>query len=356
MIYVDSIIVTTQSSTAIPLRPQMTCLGRLPALAVVMFVIASAALPAYGSDYSLTVPFPIRSADWQDTNGLFAEPPQQALSPDGRGLAEFHLSPVEDATQVFVSLVFEETAGMPMSVTWKSTETGLEIPLSENLSEGVSGWSQRTIRLPASLAKQGGLIIIDGNQKSIARVRMDWLKPTETFVAVDQAIPGAIIGGRMLDDATLSGRPEMSPPDAWFGEVFETALQDVPVSLDGGILFEIPFAESHRTILLKAKFQGVAPGDSVEVWVNDSLVGTIQPFTPPLTDPGYVRLRDQRVVYAGWRDGALLLPGGLLQAGENSLVLRPPTPGCSMRDAALQILVPYDTSSPDPINLAWPDE
>jgi hypothetical protein len=325
-----------------------------PALLVTLGVFGSG-LSASAADFSTTVPYPVRSADWEETNGLFSSPPQQVMVPDGTGRSEFYLSPVEAPAQVFVTVVFEDAGEMPISVTWKSEETGLQIPMSENVSEGVPGWNQRTLRLPSALALQGGIVVVSGNQRSIARVRIDWLEPTETYVAVDQAIPGLVMGGRGIDDSTLTGRPEMSPPDAWFGEVFETALQDEPVSLDGGILFEIPFAESHATVLLKAKFQGVAPGDSVEVWINDQFAGTIQPATPPLTDPGYVRLTDQRVVYAGWREGSMFVPTGMLQAGENTLVMRPATPGCTVRDAALQILVPFDASGPDSIDLAWPE-
>jgi len=324
------------------------------AVIVVALELLGGVFPAQAADFSLTVPFPIRPADWADSNGLFSSLPQQVMAPDGSGRAEFYLTPVVGEAQVFVTIVFEDLGVEPIAVSWKSLETGLQIPLSENLSEGVGGWGQRTLRLPSALATQGGIVVLSGNQRAVARVRIDWLEPTETYVAVDQAIPGLIMGGRMIDDTALSGRPEMSPPDAWFGEVFETALQDDPVSLDGGVLFEIPFAEAHTTILLKAKFQGVAPGDAVEIWVNDELAGTIQPVTPPLTDPGYVRIADQRVVYAGWREGTIFLPSGMLQAGENTLVVRAATPGCAMRDAALQILVPFDASGPDPINLAWP--
>ncbi len=317
-------------------------------------MLGIAAVPVCASDFSVTVPFPVRTADWEDTAGLFVAPPQQSMTPDGTGRTEFYLAPVQGTSQVFITSVFKSSEAAPVGLRWKSANTGLEIPLSEDLSDAVTGWSQRTMRLPASLAAQGGILIVSGDQRVIARIRIDWLEPTETFVAVDQAIPGLIVGGRMIEDAMLSGRVELSPPDAWFGNVLEASLQDEPASLDGGVLFEVPFEESLGTILLKAKFQGVMLGDGVEVWINDVLVGAIQPTAPPLTDPGYLRLADQQVIYAGWREGAIFIPTGALVAGDNAVVLRPATPGCSVRDAALQIMVPIEVDSADPIELGWP--
>ncbi len=324
------------------------------ALPIILVTLGIAPFPARATDYSVTVPFPVRTADWEDTAGLFIAPPQQSMTPDGTGHTEFYMAPVQGRSQVFITSIFEYSEAAPVGLRWKSTSTGSEIPLSEDLSEAVPGWSQRTMRLPASLAAQGGILIISGDQRVIARVRIDWLEPTETFVAVDQAIPGLIVGGRMIEAAMLSGRAELSPPDAWFGNVLEASLQEEPTSLDGGVVFEVPFEESLGTILFKAKFQGVMLGDGVEVWINDVLIGSIQPTAPPLTDPGYLRLADQRVIYAGWRDGAIFIPSGVLGAGDNTVVLRPATPGCSVRDAALQIMVPIEVDSTDPIDLGWP--
>lgn len=317
-----------------------------------LFLSLTQALSA--TEYSVTVPFPVRSADWEDTNGLFLAAPQQMMTPDGVGSTEFYLAPVEGTAQVFIAVVFQHS-DIPISLTWKSNTTSLEIPLSENLSEGVSGWNQRLLRLPTTLASQGGTVIATGNQRTIARVRMDWLEPIETFAAVDQIPPSLILGGRIIENSQLSGRPELSPADAWFGTVLEAGLQDEPASLDGGILFEVPIEETVGTIILKAKFLGVGLGDAVDVWINDQFIGAMHPVTPSLTDPGYLRTPDQRVIYAGWREGAIFIPSGTLLAGDNQIMLIPPAPGCSVRDAALQLVVPLEPNAPDPVNLTWPE-
>lgn len=317
------------------------------------FAFLSGAVRA--SDYSVTIPFPVRIADWEETGILFSASPQQLITPDGPGRTDFFLAPVPSPATVFVTVIFKESLGTPVTLSWQSSVSSLRVPLSEDLSEGVAGWSQRTLRLPAGFSTQGGTLILGGDQRAIARVRFDWLKPMETFVAVDQPLPGLLLGGRLVENDVLSGIAELSPPDAWFGDILEAGLQDAVESLDGGVLFAVPLDQTRGTVVLKAKLQGVGLGDPVEIWVNESYAGALHPATPPLTDPGYVRLPDGRVIYAGWREAALFLPEGLLVDGENTIELRPLTPGCSVRDAALQILVPVDDLLADPIDLGWPE-
>ncbi len=317
------------------------------------FALLSGAVRA--SDYSITIPFPVRIADWEETEMLFSAPPQQSITPNGPGRTDFSLAPVASPATVFVTVIFKESLVTPVTLSWQSSVSSLRVPLSEDLSEGAAGWSQRTLRLPAGFSAQGGTFILGGDQRAIARVRFDWLKPMETFVAVDQPQPGLLLGGRLVENDMLSGNPELSPPDAWFGDILEASLQDAVESLDGGLLFEVPLDQTRGTVILKAKLQGVGLEDPVEIWVNESYAGALHPAVPPLTDPGYVRLPDGTVIYAGWRDAALFVPEGLLMDGENTIELRPFTPGCSVRDAALQILVPMDDVSADPIDLGWPE-
>lgn len=308
---------------------------------------------AFGFEASVTVPFPVRVADWSEATELFVTGPQQMLGIDGTGRTEFFLAPVPESTAVFVTVVFDYSESAPVSLEWRNSASGLPVVLSSDLAEGVAGWNQRTIQIPAELARNGGTLALGGDQRRVARLRFDWMEPQKTYVAVDQPVPTLLLGGRAIGEDALTGAPELTPPDAWFGDILEAALTDLPESLDGGILIEVPLDAPVRGAVLRAKLQGVPLNDVLDVWINGRWVGALVPVIPPLTDPGYLRLADGRVIYAGWREAALLLPDGALTAGDNAIELLPEATGWSVRDVALQLLAPAEAAE-DPLRLDWP--
>lgn len=309
---------------------------------------------ATAGEYSLTVPFPIRSADFQETNGLFSTAPHQVLSPNGSGHSDFFFAPVHTGEAVFVTVVFQDDPALNLGLNWQGADNPKVLTLAGNLSEKVSGWTQRTIRIPAELSAPGGILSITGDQRAVARVRVDWLRPSESYVAVDQTQPTLILGGRSLTDRQLRGETELSQPDAWLGDVFEAGLQEESTPIGTGISFAVPLEEAPGVVALRARFQGVALGNGVSVWINDRYAGQILPEIPSLTDPGFVRLADGKLIYAGWRDASLVIRAGLLTPGENLITLLAADAGVSIRDATLQILVPVVPGTASPADLQWP--
>jgi hypothetical protein len=305
------------------------------------------------ADESVTIDFPIRQSDIV-AEGLSA-PPRQVAAPNGDGYAEVLLRPVRKGDRIFLTFVFEEKDGKGPSVFWSGDATGKQVTLTDNLAEGVSGLNRRTFALPDEVAREAGHLYIMGRQDRLLRLRIDWLQPSETFVATDQERPALILGGAAQLDRDLTGQAKMTPPDAWLGSVLDAALQDGVADLSENIELVVPLKAEPGQTRLRAKFLGLPLGRSVRVWVNGRIVGRMQPETPSLTDPGYVR-RGRRIAYAGWREGALVLAPGVLQKGENTILFESPGKGVYLSGAALEIMS-EETDAPlaPPLELPAPE-
>ncbi|MGH8047498.1 MAG: hypothetical protein ACREKL_09650 [Chthoniobacterales bacterium] len=263
--------------------------------------------------------------------------PRQVTTPDGVGYAELLLRPIHKDTHVFVTVVFEEDAGVGPALFWTGDATGRQMTLSENLGEGIVGLNRRTIQLPDEVANEAGHLFIMGRQDRVLRVRIDWCEPSNTFVAADQEQPSLIQGGTLKLDRDVTGLQTMTPPDAWFGPVLDAALLDGVVELSQNTELVVPLKGSVSEARLRAKFLGLPLGKAVRVWINGKLAGRLQPALPSLTDPGYVRRSGKRSAYAGWREGSLFIEPGTLRDGENSIVFESPGKGIYLSGAAMEI-------------------
>ncbi len=273
--------------------------------------------------------------------------PRQVTSPDGQGYAEFLLLPGREDEQLFVTVIFMEDGTEGPALFWTGDVSEEQVTISAGLAEGVSGLNRRTVRLPEQAVREAGRIYLSGDQRQILRVRLDWVAPTGVFVASDEQRPDLMAGGRVMFDQEMTGGEQLSPPDAWFGDVLDASLLEGVASLAGNVEFVVPLTGPGEQALLEAKFLGIAPGASVKVWVNGKLAGRLQPVVPALTDPGYIRLRSGRMAYAGWREGAILLEDGLLVEGDNSIVIETAKKRSFIRDAALQLRVAPPEPEPE---------
>ncbi len=303
---------------------------------LVLFCLWAVFLDAHAAG-TLTVDLPIRGP-LVYPEGLVAAP-RQVTTPDGQGYAEFLLMPGAKGEELFITVIFDEDGTEGPSMFWTGDVSGEQVTLSTGLAEGVSGLNRRTVRLPVEVMKEAGRVYLSGDQRKILRVRLDWVAPTGVFVATDEQRPDLIAGGQIFFDQEMTGGEALAPPDSWFGDVLDAPLLEGVASLDGNVEFAVPLSGVGEQALLRAKFLGIAPGASVKVWVNGKAAGRLQPSVPALTDPGYVRLRSGRMGYAGWREGSIVLEEGLLQEGENSIVIQTAKKRSFVRDVALQLRV-----------------
>jgi hypothetical protein len=303
---------------------------------------------------TVTVNFPLNGASIT-APGLSA-PARQITTPDGLGYVELALRPMHGAPHVFLTIVFDEDGGKGPALFWSGDVSGEQRTLSEDLAEGVVGLNHRSIELPDEVASEAGRLYIVGRQDRLVRVRLDWSEPVTFFVAADQEQPRFVQGGALKLSRDLGGAKALTPPDAWFGQVLDAALQDGVADLSETTELVVPIKGVVSEARLRAKFLGLALGRAVRVWVNGKFVGRMQPETPSLTDPGYVR-HGNRAVYAGWREGAIFLESTELREGENSIIFESPGKGVYMSGAAMEIQnvvvevppeVPAATATPAP--------
>lgn len=290
-----------------------------------------------GAEDSVTLDLPIKAAPGS-LPAQFGEVPRQVATPDGQGYTEISLLPDANNQDLLVTVVFDENGGGGPSLSWMSA-TG-QTMLSSDLSEGVTGPNQRTVRVPGEVSSQPGRLIVFGDQGKIHRVRLDWAAQRQVLAAADQRPVSFIVSDRLVQNTELTGRRTLSPPDAWLGKVFEAFLQEDTVKLDEPVGFGLNLADEAGGAVLTVKILGLPLNESLEVWVNDHKAGQLLPPVPALTDAGYVTDRGGKAAYAGWRMGTLFLPGGLLRRGENAITLIPPGGEIYIRDAALQLREP----------------
>ncbi len=319
-------------------------LFRSPARAAFSFaaVVCLASLSARADEF-VTIDFPITGKRIVAA-GLSATP-RQVATPDGLGYAEVLLRPVRKDYRVLLTFIFNEEGGKGPAVFWSGDVSGQQVTISDNLAQGVSGLNRRTIALPAEITNESGRLYVMGRQDWLRRLRIDWCEPASVLVAADQERPALISGGGVLLGRETTGQAVMTPPDAWFGQVLDAALQDGVIDLSENTELEVPLKGAAGRIRLRAKFLGLSLGKSVRVWVNGKLAGRMQPLLPSLTDPGYVR-GAKRTIYAGWREGAIFLEAGTLVEGKNTILFESPGKGVFLSGAAMEIESPATDDEP----------
>lgn len=294
---------------------------------------------------SVRLEFPL-----QRTEGVpagFTAPPTELRGATGR--IELPLRGLAQEASLFATFVFEERPGDAIVVTWLPERSGAPHVLSSNLCEGVRGWNQRTLRIPAEVAEEEGRVVIheSGVQPLLRAVVLRWLSPQAVFVD-GPASHGRLLNvdGRVLSDDQIDGESFLSPPDAWFGDVIEAYWQSGVEAMDQPLQFDVPIGKRPEAVVLRAEMLGVASGAGARVWVNEQFAGSLIPATPDLRDPGYFRDADGAIHYAGWRRAALLVDPALLSDGTTSVVIEGLTGSVFLKNAVFQLMFGRQGSEP----------
>ncbi len=270
--------------------------------------------------------------------GFSAAPFEQRTSTGRIDLPLLGLAPT---ASVFVTFVFEERGGDSILVSWLPDDGGLPRVLSSNLCEGVRGWNQRTLRIPADIAPASGRIVVqEGSSAPLVRsILLRWMTPQSVFVDGPVSQTRLVNGdGRVLSDEQLDGESFLPPPDAWFGDVVEAYLHSGIEALDQTLEFWLSVDRHPDMAVLRAEFLGLANGSGTRVWVNERFAGWLIPATTDLRDPGYFKDESGRLRFAGWRKGSLLIDPALLTGGETSVVIEGVGSTVFLKNAALQLM------------------
>jgi len=283
---------------------------------------------------SVRLDFPMQGA--QGVPLGFSAPPTES-----RDRIELPLRGLAPEASLFATFVFEERGGDSIIITWLPEGGGPPRVLSSNLCEGVRGWNQRTLRIPAEISEEPGRIVIhEGSVNPLVRtVVLRWLSPQAVFV---DGLPSQArlvnIDGRVLSDEQIDGESFLSPPDAWFGNVIEAYWHSGVEAMDQPLQFDVPIERRPDAVVLRVEMLGLASGAGAQVWVNEQFAGSLVPATSDLRDPGYFRDAGGTIRYAGWRKAALLVDPALLKDGNTSVVIESLPGSVFLKNTAFQLM------------------
>ena len=231
------------------------------------------------------------------------------------------------AAEVYaLTVVFDDRGDGGPAVEWRSPN-GTTTTVSQGLGElGASlGLNARTILLPQSLTREGGVLLVSYYAK--------FDKLVSLAVRPARENPLAVLGGgsdpvlvdealRVFERTEVDGRRNAPlGGDIRRGSVVEAELSAPVQELDGDLEFIVPIEGVVDGALLKLDVLGLDPEASIQVRVNSLSVGQLGFSQFRLDDPALVPDSLGRLVMAGWRSGYVFIPARLWLAGDNSIVL-----------------------------------
>jgi hypothetical protein len=231
------------------------------------------------------------------------------------------------AVEVYaLTVVFDDRGDGGPAVEWRSAN-GTTATVSQGLGEMGSslGLNARTILLPQSLTREGGVLLVSYYAK--------FDKLVSLAVRPARENPLAVLGGgsdpvlvdealRVFERTEVDGRRNTPlGGDIRRGAVVEAELSTPVEELDAELEFIVPVEGTVDGALLKLDVLGLDPEASIQVHVNSMSVGQLGFSQFRLDDPALVPDSLGRLVMAGWRSGYVFIPARLWLAGDNSVVL-----------------------------------
>lgn len=265
---------------------------------------------------------------------------------------EFRIRPVDEASDLAVTICFDEPSGGFIRVYWSAG--GRSQMLCENLLEGSGLPNQRTLVISrTTVGAEGGLVIeSDGGIFPVWRIRWDWVRGRQVKVAAAQGAAAMVNdGGRVLADREVAGAPAEELADSWRNGVISATLSQKPRRIEDGVEFSAAIEKAPDAARLEGWFAGRRPGQEVILWVNGERVGVIALETPPLTDPGYRGNATGGWEYAGWMRGVAFLDPKLLRSSDNTFQFAavegasPSSHAVALKNLVIQLKYP-DAASP----------
>ncbi len=221
-------------------------------------------------------------------------------------------------------LFFDDNEGAnPVVTGW--SETGTPQYRSQPLGSGLNLATSEALVIPAENLDYLD-VDVPGDGANVRGAFLATLKKTETLHALDFA---------PLEEAkdAFSNLPKAEPAenDSYlYGRVKATIAAETnklsPKDADG-LVWEFQLESSPLMAVVTFEILDVNPLHPPEMGVNDRPSGAVSVHLPDLADPAYsgtVRGQSSEVQfqYRGWVRAQQVIPGGVLRAGLNRLVLR----------------------------------
>jgi hypothetical protein len=267
-------------------------------------------------------------------------PDRPLAAPKSQAELSFPVVPGADDDDLVLTVVFQEQMGGFLSVYWQNALGKREL-LAPNLFENTGLANQRTLLINRPTMGGPGKVVLKSSESvlNILRVRLDWARPGVVRL-VDNIPNGALVttGGKMFAPEEVDGTPLTPIADSWEGRILTTSVTDQAERIEKGIDFSVSVPSKVSRVRLEVLVNGLQLDQTLNLWLNGVVVGTLALQIPDLTDPGYERGEDGVMRFTGWRKGVYLFRGDQLPAGDNHIQFEtPPGTQVAIRDFLLQL-------------------
>jgi hypothetical protein len=225
-----------------------------------------------------------------------------------------------------LTVVFDDSGDGGPSVEWRAAD-GSTTTISQGLGETGSslGLNARTVLLPQSLTRDGGILLVSYYAKLDGLLSLAVRPAREDLLAVlgGQSDPVLVDEAlRVFERNEVDGRRTAPVSgDVRRGAVVEAELSAPVEPLEGEIEYVVPLEGVVDGAMVRVDALGLDPEARIEVRVNSILVGYLNFPSFRLDDPALVPDSLGRLILAGWRNGSMFIPARLWLPGDNSVVL-----------------------------------
>ncbi len=258
------------------------------------------------------------------------------------------IRPNDDCQILLFRLFFDDKPKeQPELIAWD--ESGSQVQHSGSLGDGTG--------LPTSVSTivpMIGVTAIDlevpGDGRSIRGAYLDWMKTTTVMHPIHAE-------HRELMPEQFEVAAPLRPKEK-DGEVFGTvtaplASGRIPLGPTVGESASFQFDIESRPLVAMLSFELASPqiDAAPEIYVNGTDLGVVSLVLPDLADPGYRGLSrslldDMKFQYTGWLRAQVTVPGSVLKAGTNNVIVMAAagTPRSAIRGAQIQLKYLWDKS------------
>jgi hypothetical protein len=254
--------------------------------------------------------------------------------------------PNEDCQILLFRLFFDDNPKTaPELIAWD--ESGSQVLRSGSLGEGTG--------LPTSVSTvvpMIGVTAIDlevpGDGRSIRGAYLDWMKTTTVMSPIHADHPKLV--AKQFETATPL---KITTEDAeLYGTVTAPlAHGTIPIGPSVKESASFQFDVESRPLVALLSFELASPqiDAAPEIYVNGTDLGVVSLVLPDLADPGYRGLSrslldDMKFQYTGWVRGQITIPGSVLKAGTNNVIMMAAagTPRSALRGPQIQLKYLWD--------------
>jgi hypothetical protein len=266
-----------------------------------------------------------------------------------KSVFRFRLTRPNDDCQILLFRLFfdDNPQQHPELVAWD--ESGTELLRSGSLGEGTGLPTSATTFVPM-IGVSAIDVEVPGDGRSIRGAYLDWMKTSQVMHPVHAEQQ------ELMPEPFAAAAPLKSAKED--AEVFGTitaplAAETIPIgsSAQDGAAFQFELEAQPLVALLTFEVASPQIDSAPEVYINGEDAGAVSFVLPDLADPAYRGLAkslmdDMQFQYTGWIRAQKVVPGSLLKAGANDVmvVAGAGTTSSAIRETQIQLKYLWDKS------------